>query len=83
MIVAFNRSFARWGLIFGFPAVAIAPLNLLLHHEVAMQIAGSSHPMCERAALVPEAVHAMAARSICHCKSAVVPAQRREILITK
>lgn len=82
-IRASNRGLAQWGGVLGDPAVATALLDRMLCHDVVIQIAGSSHPMRERAARVAGALRTMPARSICHRNSAVVVSRRREILITK
>jgi DNA replication protein DnaC len=42
MILTHNRGFAKWGEIFGDPAVATALLDCLLHHAVVFQIEGLS-----------------------------------------
>jgi DNA replication protein DnaC len=43
MILISNRSFAKWGEVFGDPVVATALLERLLHHAVVMHVKGASH----------------------------------------
>ena len=48
MILTSNRGLAEWGETFGNPIVAMALLDLLLHHVAVFQIEGSSYRLRER-----------------------------------
>jgi hypothetical protein len=53
-ILTSNRGFAEWGEVFGDPVVATALLDRLLHHDIVIQIEGSSYRLRQHADLVPE-----------------------------
>lgn len=53
-ILTSNRGFKDWGEIFGDNVVAAALLDRLLHHAIAIEIAGNSYRLREHADLIPE-----------------------------
>lgn len=56
MILTSNLGVAEWGEVIGYPVVATALLDRLLHHAVVIQIDGSNYRLRQRADLVPEHV---------------------------
>jgi DNA replication protein DnaC len=55
ILLTSNKSYGEWGSIFGYPIIATAILDRLLHHSTTINIRGESYRLKERrkAGLIP------------------------------